>query len=323
MKTIIYYGHSKGVKRVKYAIRMNSFLREGVTVPQAIENMGSIDGVDYIDLNYPEHFQGDSVDQLNSALANNNIQLNAINLRFREQFINGEFGNSNSSISRQAVELCKAAANTCKQMGGRQIIIWLGFDGFDYSFQTDYVAVWNKIKAAFQEICDATDCPVSIEYKPYEERVHAFIDSFGTAALMTQAVNRKNFGVTLDFCHMLMKAENPACAAALLLEWGKLFGVHMNDGEGRTDDGLIVGMNNVWKTLEMFYYLKKYDYQGIVYFDTFPKREKAADECIANIAMCRKMEAMLVKVGMQEVERVIQANDATAVQRMFAGLLVG
>ena len=61
------------------------------------------------------------------------------------------------------------------------MIIWLGFDGFDYSFQIDYVSYWNRIVKAFRDVCDYSKVPVSIEYKPYEERVHAFIDSFGTA----------------------------------------------------------------------------------------------------------------------------------------------
>ena len=30
-----------------------------------------------------------------------------------------------------------------------QMIIWLGFDGFDYSFQIDYVSYWNRIVKAF------------------------------------------------------------------------------------------------------------------------------------------------------------------------------
>ena len=185
----------------------------------------------------------------------------------------------------------------------------------------DYVKAWNQAVACFKEICDDTDLPISIEYKPYEERVHAMIDSFGTTMYMLQAVNKKNLGVTLDFCHMLMKSENPAFAAALLLEKGLLYNVHLNDGEGRTDDGLMVGSVNLWKSLEFMYYLKKYDFQGAIYFDTFPKREPAVEECASNIAMCRKLEEMVDKIGLAEMERVISANSAIEVQKMYMKLL--
>ena len=50
-----------------------------------------------------------------------------------------------------------------------------GFDGFDYSFQIDYVSYWNRIVKAFRDVCDYSKVPVSIEYKPYEERVHALL----------------------------------------------------------------------------------------------------------------------------------------------------
>lgn len=38
----------------------------------------------------------------------------------------------------------------------------------------------GSIVHAFQEVCDyAPDLQISIEYKPYEERSYAFIDSMG------------------------------------------------------------------------------------------------------------------------------------------------
>ena len=93
------------------------------------------------------------------------------------------------------------------------MIIWLGFDGFDYSFQIDYVSYWNRIVKAFRDVCDYSKVPVSIEYKPYEERVHAFIDSFGTAVSILHDVDRENLGVTLDFCHMLYEeGESRVCS---------------------------------------------------------------------------------------------------------------
>ena len=50
---------------------------------------------------------------------------------------------------------------------------------------------------------------------------------------------------------------------------------------------------NFRKTVEVMYYLKKYDFQGVIYFDTFPKREKAVEECEANIKMCRRIEQLI------------------------------
>ncbi|NDL67326.1 sugar phosphate isomerase/epimerase family protein [Anaerotalea alkaliphila] len=306
---------------MKYATRVNSFLRINKDLKKAIGDIGKIDGIECIDLNYPEHFQTYSVEEVKGFLEVNGLSCNAINLRFRDEFLNGEFGNTQIEVSEKAIELCKEAADVCKAMEGDQIIIWLGFDGFDYSFQIDYVKVWEQVVRAFRQVCDYTQLPVSIEYKPYEERVHCLIDSFGTTMMMVEEVKRDNLGVTLDFCHMLMKKENPAFATAWLLERNKLFNMHLNDGEGSTDDGLMVGTVNLWKTLEVFYYLKKYDFKGAVYFDTFPKREAADSECEANIAMCRRIENMIDTYGLEKIGRIVEKNDAVSVSNMFVAML--
>ncbi len=306
---------------MKYATRINSFLRTDRDILHAFERIGKIDGVDYVDLNYPEHFTEYGAEKIREELEKNNLKCNAVNLRFRGEYINGEFGNKDRAVAGKAVSLCREAADICVRLGGRQIIIWLGFDGFDYSFQIDYVTYWKHLVEAFREVCSYSSVPVSIEYKPYEERVHAMLDSFGTTMTMLQDVGMDNLGVTLDFCHMLMKKENPAFAAAWLLERGKLFNIHLNDGEGSTDDGLMVGTVNLWKTMEVIYYLKKYDFQGAVYFDTFPKREGAAEECEANVRMCRKIEEMISRYGMENIERIIEKNDGAEVSRMMTELL--
>ena len=290
---------------MKYATRINSFLRTGQTVEQALCEIGRIEGVDFVDMNYPEHFKGYTVERIGEILAENGLQLNAMNMRFRNEYLAGAFDNTDESIRRKAVQLCKDAARVCSQLNGRQCIIWLGFDGFDYSFQKDYVQAWKWLVSCFREVCRSVDCKVSVEYKPYEERVFAMIDSWGAAWKLMEDVNCDNFGVTLDFCHMLMKKENPAFAAALLLEKGKLFGIHVNDGEGSTDDGMIVGSVHPWKTMELFYYLMKYDYQDVIYFDTFPKREPATEECRLNRQICGAIEAKLQKTGLENIGKLI------------------
>ncbi len=306
---------------MKYATRVNSFLRTNKDLKTAIIQIGQIDGIDCIDLNYPEHFQNYSIEEVRNILAENELSCNAINLRFRDEFLNGEFGNNDVEVSQKAIQLCKEAADVCRELEGDQMIIWLGFDGFDYSFQIDYIKVWAQVVRAFQTVCDYSQLPVSIEYKPYEERVHCLIDSFGTTMLMVQDIGRDNLGVTLDFCHMLMKKENPAFATAWLLERNKLYNMHLNDGEGSTDDGLMVGTVNLWKTVEVFYYLKKYDFNGAIYFDTFPKREAAQEECASNIAMCRRIEKMIDVYGMDRIGHVVEKNDAVSVNAMLLAML--
>lgn len=306
---------------MKYATRINSFLRTGRTVIEALHEIGQIKGLDYVDMNYPEHFKDNTVSEIAAALQESGLQLNAINLRFRDKYLFGAFDNTDQTIRADAIQLCSEATDVCSKLNGRQCIIWLGFDGFEYSFQKNYVRSWNWLVDAFRTVCQAAPCRVSVEYKPYEERAFAMIDSWGAAWKLIEDVDCDNFGCTLDMCHMLMKKENPAMAAALLLEKGKLTGIHINDGEGSFDDGMMVGTVHPFKTLELFYYLVKYGYQDVIYFDTFPKREDAVRECEMNIQFSHQMEAAVNKIGIEEISKIIDKESGIAAAELMSRVL--
>lgn len=309
---------------MKLATRINSFLPvNNNDIKEVFKRFKEL-GLGYVDLNYPEHVKGYEAEEMKSLLADNDLALNGVALRFREQFINGELGNANPQLAQEALQLCKDAGDYCRQAGGHVITIWLGFDGFDYSFQINYQKVWEQLRAAYQTIADyAPDLQISIEYKPFQPRAYAFIDSMGVTGMMLHDVNRKNVGVTLDYCHMLMKHENPAFAADLFGSQNKLYGIHLNDGYGLNDDGLMIGTSSPFKTLELLYYLKKHHFDGVIYFDTFPVIEDASKECEQNIQMIRHFEQLIDKTGLGHIQSVIDKNDAVAASQLMLEFFKG
>ena len=187
------------------------------------------------------------------------LKLNGTAPRFRGDFINGELGNADPVVADKALQLCREACDYCRAAGGDTVTICLCLDGFAiFSFQIDYTRVWNQLVGAYRAVCDyAPDLKISIEYKPFEERSYAFIDSMGITGMMfLPRLIAPNLGVTLDYCHMLMKHENPAMACDIFGGRGKLFGVHLNDGwrcHGRRPHDR---HRKSMKTLEFIYYLK-------------------------------------------------------------------
>lgn len=307
---------------MKLATRLNSFLPQcNNDLNLVFEELKKLE-INYVDLNYPEHTNGITAEEMLEKLKFYNLKANGVALRFRKDFINGEFGNSDLNISKKAVQLCKDAIDYCRKIGGEVVTVWLGFDGFDYSFQIDYIRVWEQIKKCFQEICDYDkNMKISIEYKPYEERSYAFLDSVGVTGMMINDINRENIGMTLDYCHMLMKHENPAFSVCLAEKMGKLYGIHLNDGYGVCDDGIMVGTSSLVKTIEFLYYVKLFNYEHAIYFDTFPVREEAISECRQNIMMMKKLYEIIDKIGMNEFKRVIDTNNATEVSKLVLKFL--
>lgn len=306
---------------MKLATRINSFFREGDRDLGRVFGSFERVGLTHVDLNYPEHTHGVEPARMAELLTAHDLRLNGVALRFRSDFINGELGAANSETAGKARELCYGACDYCRAAGGDTVTIWLGFDGFDYSFQIGYERVFNQLVEQFRAVCDyAPDLHISIEYKPFEKRSYAFIDSAGITGMILAAVDRPNLGVTLDYCHMLMKHENPAMAADIFGSRGVLYGIHLNDGYGVMDDGLMVGMATPVKMLELLYYLKKHGYDHAVYFDTFPVIEGAEQECAQNIATLTMFDAAVDVVGLDVIQRVIDGNDAIAAAELVRSL---
>lgn len=305
---------------LKLATRINSFLPVNDNDMDKVFNQFQELGLGYVDLNYPEHVRGFSPLKMKTLLESHDLKLNGVALRFKDDFLNGDLGNADEGLAKEAVDLCKSAADYCRDVGGHVVTIWMAHDGFDYNFQIDYSKTWNRLKKSFQEIADyAPDLKISIEYKPFQPRAYAFIDSMGITGMMISEIDRKNIGVTLDYCHMLMKHENPAFAADIFGARKKLFGIHINDGYGLNDDGLMVGTASPFKTLEFLYYVKKHNYEGMFYFDTFPVIENATKECQANIEMIKRMDSLIDNIGIKKISEVIEKNDAIEAQKLMIG----
>lgn len=316
---------------MNFSARLNSFKtkpelffneEDNINTVSLIRRMATVEGLTQIELNYPEHFKKNTLTEINEALENSHLTVSGIALRFSEIYDDGEFINPDDSIRNKAIKTTKEAIETCKKLGGNTTTIWLANDGFDYPFQIDYEKSWDKTVAALREIGEQyPEMNISFEYKPYQPRSFALVGDIGLTLLLLDDVNLPNFGVTLDFCHMLMKKENPAYALALAARKNRLMGFHLNDGYKDNDDGLMLGSVHLLQTIEFIYYAIKYNYEGLIYFDTFPIREDPVKECEMNIAMYKKLEQTIYNYGVENIEYLINTKDSTEIQKFSYSLL--
>lgn len=305
---------------MNYAGRFNSFIFKGQNVYDAIEAYKKMDGITHLEFNYPEHIAGYDLQELKAAIAP--LKVNGFAVRWRKEWLDGDFTNPNEGLRRRAIDLAKEAADICRELGGSVITLWFENDGFDYPFQMDYEASWNKLVEGLREVADyAPDLKISVEYKPFEERDFAMVDSAGMTLYLISEVDRPNVGCTLDFCHMLMKHDSPAYGLALAAAKGKLFGLHMNDGYGWKDSGLIFGSLNFAQSAEFIYYLERCHYDGVVFFDTFPIREESRAECQANIDAFELIKKKVDREGVESISEIVSKHDGISAQKLILDML--
>jgi len=116
-----------------------------------------------------------------------------------------------------------------------------------------------------------------------------------------------------------MAAENPAQSAALAGQDGKLFGVQLNDGFVRPgcEDGLALGTVHPNLTLEFIYWLQRTEYQGHIYFDTFPRNEDPIREAEYNIRQFKKWWRLAQTLETQGLRELLGRQDVMAVLELM------
>jgi xylose isomerase len=314
--------------RYRFATRLNSFRDRGdrsATTPDLLRAVARVPGLTAVELNYPQHFQSTTEAAVIEALAETGLALTALSLRFEEPaFADGAFTSPRAETRARAIRLAQDAVEVAARFRAPHVDLWMAYDGFDYPFQVDYDRLWADEVDGFRQVAaHDPSIRISVEYKPIEPRRTALIRGMGEALLAARDVGMPNFGVQIDFCHSLMAREQPALAASLALREGRLFGVHLNDGYGQADDGLLVGSVHPWQTLELLATLRRYDYRGTIYFDTFPVREDPAAESAANVARVRALEAILDRLDAGRLAELQARHDALGVQALLDAATFG
>jgi len=321
----------------KFAARLNSFrvgeenywkFKNGkVTTFDLIERAATVPGLNAVDLNYPDHLDGHTETEVIERLAGSGIELNGYAMRYYTDpgFKIGAFTNPDPVIRRKAIDLTRKGIDSMRRAGGRTMTLWLGQDGFDYSFQVDYKALWEMEVEAIREVASHDPgVEVSLEYKPNEPRSFALLPDVATTLLAIREADRPNLGVTLDFAHVLYAEEMPAYAAMLAARHSRLLGVHLNDGYGKRDDGLMVGAVHIQQTIELLHALDSVGYDGLLYFDTFPDVSglDPVAECAANIDSVLAMKNVVERLRKAPaLSQAIATQNSVASQKIVQAAL--
>jgi len=324
--------------RFPYASRLNSFAARPElfwpgrnarpSVFDLIERAATVKGLAAVDLNYPDQASGTTAQDLRTRLGDRGLTLNGFAMRYGADpaFKSGAFTNADAAIRQRAIEMTKRGVDEVRAAGGDLLTLWLGQDGVDHPFQADFGALWDLEVAGIAAIAghDPT-CQIAIEYKPNEPRSISLLPDISSTLLAISEVGAPNLGVTLDFAHVLQADESPALAAALITKKSRLLGLHLNDGYGKRDDGLMVGSVHTVQTIELLRQLKQDGFKGPIYFDTFPDTAglDPVAECAANIATVEDMLDVIERLPEADLAAALARQDAIAAHRIVQAAIFG
>lgn len=265
------------------------------TLLEMIDMAGQVEDLSVVDINYPFADPSISLDQVEDALQRNGLEVIGITPEiYTRKFAKGAFTNPDAGVRREAAAMIDDAADVVRRFSASYVKLWPGQDGWDYPFQVDYQQVWKHSVEGIAELAEKhSDLKFVIEYKPREPRVHMSYDSVARTLLGIEKMGLPNVGILLDFGHALYGGESPADSAQLAIDYGRLFGMDVNDNLRGWDDDLVAGTVHPIELFEFFYTLRKNNWEGVWQLDQFPFREDPIAAATSAINFLKTIERAL------------------------------
>ncbi len=324
--------------RHRYATRLNSFeTRPELFWPGRTDRPGTFDlieraatarGLTAVDINYPQQVGDISPVQMRERLADLGVHLNGYAMRYNgdPDYLAGAFTNPDPAVRRKAIDLTRRGLDEAREAGASVLTLWLGQDGVDHPFEADDARLWAWEVEGIRAVAEHDpDFAVSIEYKPNEPKAISVIPNVHATLLAIEEAGAANLGVTLDFAHVLYGDTSPAMAAALVGRRSRMLGLHINDGYGKRDDGLMVGSVHTIQTIELLRQLQRDGFEGTIYFDTFPDGAgiDPVAETAANVVTVEAMLDIVERLSESELEAALASGDALSAHRLVQAAILG
>ena len=294
---------------------------ERLTVDQMIDAATKVEGLTGVEVVGLWHVNDDTVEHVNPRVKDAGLEVTCVtpDIWAQAKWGKGSFASNDPAIRRAAIQEVKKSMEWAKQMNCEVVDLWFGQDGFDYPFQADYIANWQRIIEGTIECAEhLPEIKIVIEYKPKEPRTHCHIGTVGNTLLLLSQVNKPNVGAMIDVGHALMAYENTAESAALLQHFGnKLFYMHFNDNWRLWDDDLTVGSVHTIELIELVYWLDRMNYTGWYALDIFPYRENGVRAATESIKWIQGAQRLVEKMGRDNIAQVIATGDALTASAML------
>jgi xylose isomerase len=306
------------------------FVKQGYrpdrTIEERVKLAGSVKGVSGLEMHHPTEIQDDtyrSVKRLASDLGLEIVMVTP-HLWVDRRFQFGQFSHPDKEVRRQALDFAKHTTDIAHEMQAHFVCYWPAQDGYEYPFQIDYRHRWDCLAEGLAAWADYNpDQRIVVEYKGYDPRAHILLPNLGQCLTLINEINRPNLGINIETGHALIMKESLAETFAFCHRYGKLFHTHWNDNTKLFDDDAMVGMINLWETLELLYWLEEIDYDGWFGLDLFPYREEpdqAIAESIRNIEFGYEM---INRVPREEIREVMISSDAIKLAQLQRRMLGG
>jgi len=200
------------------------------------------------------------------------------NLHANPLFRRGGLTNPDPKIRELARFKVERTLYIGNMLGAKYFTYWVARDGFEVAWKVSWEEVYGWIIDALNHVYQYIQANHfaytggTIEPKPNEPRGHMFIPTAGHAVGLIAALEMPSFwGVNPELRqHEAMTLLDPITCLAYLLSLKKLFFLHFgNQINGQFDNDFVpfTGPEGEKETIQMFWLLQQFGWQGVIEFD--------------------------------------------------------
>ena len=294
------------------------------TLEQVLDEAVAVKDLCGIELMAGLQITKDNAAELNAKIKARNLEICLVvtDLWTKAEYGKGSVTSVDAKIRKQAIKDIKDSMDMAAAVGCNAIDVWLGQDGYEYSFQSDYTRDWDYIVRALKECAVYNqNVKICIEYKQKEPRNFCFVANASKTLLLVNEIDEINVGVLLDVGHSIAAAENPAEAVALIKRYGeKLFYIHLNDNYRTWDDDMIIGAVNTPAMLEFLFWLEKTGYNGWFTADIYPYREGVA-ALTETFEWVKAMRSALKNTGLEKIHVALKKSEGAESMKLLRDIM--
>lgn len=283
------------------------------TLAERLEMASRVAGADGLERCYPADFENPA--ELKELLQKYGFGVPAINFLSRRtgKWWRGSFTSEHAGERREVTDDLKRAMDFAAELGCSRVTTCPLNEGADTVFELDYIRAYDHAAQTLGAACAHNRAiRVCIEYKKNDPMARCLFGTAGETASFCQHLGADNLGATLDIGHAIYAEERPTQSAALLARANRLFYVHLNDNDGRWDWDMVPGAFHVWEFVELFYTLRKLNYDNDWYaFDVFPKELDTVESFAATMQLTRKLETITDRIDVATMEGLLKSRNSS------------
>jgi xylose isomerase len=278
---------------------------------QKLSIASQVENIDGIELCFTADFEDFS--RLTELLDQFKLTVSSINFRSRRSgtWMRGSFSSEHQKERREVTDDLKLAMSYASQLGCRLITTCPLNDGSDAPFDIDFNKAFDYTADSLSRACESDkDVLVSLEYKVSDPKTRCLFGNAGETLSFCTMSGISNLGVTLDFGHSLLAQERPAQSLVMLSRADKLFHIHLNDNDNRSDWDMIPGTFHLWDFVEFLYTLDKLEAIDRWFaFDVTPKEIDPVENFRTVISLTRKLEEITKRIDGQTMEQLCKKRN--------------